>query len=488
MSREILRDAIVYLPARVIPAVAGVLAIPILTRLLAPEAYGHYLLATTSLTLIAGLSISWLVSVTIRFNVVYGVAALFKTCRALLFAAMLLGAALWVLVAFVLGAPFNGWQFALIGVGWIVVHSAFEYFAGWLRARERPAWYGAALSWRAIIGLLAGVALLLMGYEGGDFVLLGAAVAMAAALVVMPIGVLKDAHADTGHRGSDIGKAPLGEVLRYGIPAALSNMVIIGLSLADRYVVKAHLGTEAVAIYGANYDLAEKTIFFVNSMLLLSSSVIGFRIFERDGAEKAAEFLSSLMRLYLIAAPSLVVGLAVLAPYIVAAWLPERYAEGTGVLPIVASGGLFVGIMHRYSLSLSFYKRTDLIMWCSVGALVINLVSCWLLIPATGLLGAAASTAIAYASWLLLIRIAASQYPVPRFPWKTLLRVACAAGVAAAVMYATIERLAPGAMTLLCAFVLGMAAYLATLLLLREFSAAQLMHAVANAGRRSPST
>ena len=52
MSREVLRDAVIYLPAKVIPATIGVAAIPILTRMLSPEYYGQYVLAMTGLNLI----------------------------------------------------------------------------------------------------------------------------------------------------------------------------------------------------------------------------------------------------------------------------------------------------------------------------------------------------------------------------------------------------------------------------------------------------
>lgn len=262
-------------------------------------------------------------------------------------------------------------------------------------------------------------------------------------------------------------------MLRYGLPAAVSNLVIAGLSFADRYVIEGYLGTKAVAIYGANYDLAEKTIFFVNTTLLLSSSVMGFRIFEREGEAKAAEFIGDLMRFYLRVAPLIVVALMVLSPQIISVLLPAEYQQGAGVLGVVAVGGLCVGIMHRYSLILSFHKRTDSIMWCSGAALAINLLCCVLLIPVVGLMGAAVSTLLAYASWLFLIRLSARKHVVPSFPWTTLVRVVCAAAVAGAAMYWIVAAANAAAfIELTVSIAAGMAVYLLALLCFREIPVA----------------
>ena len=175
MSREVLRDAVIYLPARVIPALVWVVAITVLTRLLSPEQYGQYLLAMTTLMLIASFSFSWLVSVTIRFYIVYGVEPLFRICRPLLIVALFLSLVLWAVGVKLLGGVYSGTFFLSIGIFWLVVYGNFEYFAGWLRARNLAKAYSLALSWRSVAGLFISVALLLFGLQGGEIVILGAA-------------------------------------------------------------------------------------------------------------------------------------------------------------------------------------------------------------------------------------------------------------------------------------------------------------------------
>lgn len=468
MSREVLRDTIIYLPSKVIPGLVGVAAVPILTSLLPPEQYGQYLLAMTTLSLIVAFCISWLVSTIIRFNVICSIETLFQQTRRMLTFSILLACILWLVAAQLLGETFRSQLFIVAGLVWLIAYGGFEYFSGWLRGRNLAKAYSLAMSWRSVVGLLCVVTLLNLGFRDGPIVLLGFAAAMFLGLFFLPRYALKT---DSNQIKLDESKSNLGILLRYGIPVAISNLFTVGLSVVDRFIINIYFGAESVAIYGANYDLGEKTIFFVNSLLLLSSSVIGFRIFERDGGAKAAEFLARIMRLYLLVASPLVVAIAVLSPNIVMVLLPEEYHAGAFVLPIVAVGGLIVGVLHRYSLVLSFNRRTDMIMWCTACALAVNIGACIFLIPRYGILGAAFGTIFAYTSWLVFVRLAASNYLAPRFPWPTLIRVCVAALISAAAMYSIIyQNFTNNLFTFAFSSLFGFISYFVALILLNEIT------------------
>lgn len=464
MNRLILRELIIYLPARVGPALIALISVPVLTRLLPQRDYGDYLLALSSLTLIGALCVSWLVSVIVRFQAVHTVSSLARACRSMLLAALFSAILVWLLAAHLQGEPWSRGPYLWAGAAWVACYALFEYYVAWLRARNLPLAYSVALCWRSAGGLLLALPFLFAGIRNGATLLFAAAGAMALSLLVLPRIAMRPADnaLDRMNLSDDAHWAPL---LRYGLPAALSNLWITGLSVADRFVIKAYMGPEALAAYGASYDIAERTIFFVNTMLLLSSSVVSVQIFERDGQERAAEYLSHLLRIYLLGAAIVVTVMAVLAPQIVAVLLPSSYAIGATILPLVATAGLLVGIMHRYSIVLSFHRRTDVVMWCSALALLANLVGCLLLVPHIGLVGAALSTAIGYGAWLLFIRVAARPYLVPRFPWRTLMRVVFAAALAAIAMKAVALPTLP---SLLMSAVLGATIYLVALVVSRE--------------------
>lgn len=422
MSREVLRDSVVYLPARLIPALVSLISIPIFTRFVPALQYGQYLLVMSTLLLISSLCVSWLVSVVVRFKVVHGVCKLHRVMRRYLLISILLGCFLLGTLWFVyLDGELDDSSFLAAGALWLVGHAAFEYYAGWLRARNMAARYSAFLSWRALAGVLVSIALLYAGYRNALSLIAGSIIAILGALLIMPKAAIGGGEQKPPEA---VGEPSTTMLLRYGLPTALINLFTVGISLADRYVIQAYMGASAVAIYGANYDIAEKTVFFANSMLLLSSSVIGFRIFEQEGEHKAIEFLNSLMQLYLRVALPAVLVLAVLSPQFITLLLPAQYHEVGFIFPIVSVAGLLVGIMHRYSLVLSFHRRSVASMWCTGSALLVNLLASIVLVPAYGLLGAAVGTLIASASWLFFIRFTARHHKLPSFPWQTFSRVA----------------------------------------------------------------
>lgn len=464
MNRSILRDMVAYLPARVGPALVALLAIPILTRLLSPEAYGSYLLALTSLSLIGALCVVWVVSVVVRFHAAHSVSALARACTPLLAASIIVGCVLWLSVALVLGPPFNSMLYLAAGVLWLLMFGCFEYLAAWARARNRALYYSLAVCWRSIGTLVFAIIPLVHGLAKGEIVLIAASLAMLPVVLLLPAHTLRGEDVESANRDTRVGFRPL---LHYGLFAAMSNLSVAGLSMAPRYVVDAYLGGHAVAIYGASHDIAERSIFFVNAMLLLSSSVMGVQVFERQGEAAASEFLSRLLRIYLIGAVPIAAAIAALAPEIVGTLLPSAYAPGAVVLPLVAAAGVLVGILHRYSLLLSFHKRTDRLMWCGLAALGVNVAASLVFIPWLGLLGSGIATALGYASWLLFVLIAAMPYQAPRFPWLTLVRLLVAAALGAVAMRILA---APGIIMLGVALAVGLITIGGALLLSGEVS------------------
>jgi len=65
--REIVKDLGYYIPARVIPALTGIAAVVIYTRLLTPEQYGLYILAITTISITTSITFEWLNRAIIRY-------------------------------------------------------------------------------------------------------------------------------------------------------------------------------------------------------------------------------------------------------------------------------------------------------------------------------------------------------------------------------------------------------------------------------------
>jgi O-antigen/teichoic acid export membrane protein len=471
MSRTILSDTVKYLPAKVIPGIVSMLSVPLYTRVLPPSEYGQFVLTLSAVTMIGALCFSGINSSILRFHVLYGVQALHSFLRPKLLLATFIGWMLWILVAWTLHFPLQHISILFAGGIWIATQGQYEYLLSWFRSRRFAARFSAAISWRSLAGLSLSAIIARYGKLNSETLVIALAAAMAIGVPVLRRRAL------TVGKENGIGKSPLDAqaIARYGIPAALINLVTICLSNADRLLINRIVGVEAVAVYSASYDLAEKTIFSANSLFLLSTSVIGFKVFEKNGEAAAVAFLETLSRLYLLVAPPFVTFLWASARPIVAWLLPVSYSQGAIVVGVVAMSALLVGIMHRYSLLLSFHKRTDLIFRSSLVALVTNLVTCGLLIPSYGIAGAVAGTGFAYGIWLVSVRIAAARYQVPRFPWTTAIRVAVASIIEwTAIRYILRFTTEGGPAMLVGALIAGLAAYSVTLLFVREISLADM--------------
>lgn len=431
MNRLILRDFIAYLPARVIPALAALIGIPILTRLLAPAVYGEYLVVLTTLTLIGALSTSWIVSVVTRFRPIDTEGRLVALLRPFILVSIIGGIGGWFLIGFAFGGHSGETVLLVAGSVWLGTYTLSEYWTAKLRADEQALRYSFAICLRSVGGLATGIALIWWFRPDGSALLLGTAIASAIVILTRKREALARPH----HAAQ--GSTPFNgrELLRYALPVALSNLCVSALSFSNRYIVQAFLGDEAVAVYGASYDIAERSIFFLNAMMLLSSSVMAVKMFEREGEDAAANMLSALLRFYLLLAAIVVTVASVLAADIVGILLPVEYHQGWIILPIVSAGALLVGILHRYSLVLSFHKRTDIVLLCTLIALATNLFITALCVPRYGIVGGALGALGGYAVWLIAIRTSVRKYRAPRFPWLSSLRVVLACALAGSAMH-----------------------------------------------------
>ena len=109
---------------------------------------------------------------------------------------------------------------------------------------------------------------------------------------------------------------------------------------------------------------------------------------------------------------------------------PEGYWGAAPLIPILAFGLIFDGIMPMVNLGPAFTKRTILRTYTVITAAIINVILNYLLIPRFGPAGAAWATLIAFViQTTLALVVSLRLYPVP-YQYG---RVAIAAGAALAL-------------------------------------------------------
>jgi O-antigen/teichoic acid export membrane protein len=471
MIRDFIKDLLKYLPANVVPAILGFVAIPILTRLFAPADYGNYALVMATVSILA-LIIGWLNTSIIRFHPAYErdgkLGAFYSSVIKLLLITTAVVAVVFLIVVVLLKSHMSTqlYNLMLIGALLFVLMASFQVLQQFLRARRELYWYTGFSTWRSVAALGLGIALV-MGFRFGvEGLLWGNALSMAVALPLL--GRVSIGGKATPRARGLPGDATK-EMAKYGFPLVVGNLAAWILSLSDRYVLEFFRGAQEVGIYSASYTVSEHSILLLASLFLLAAGPLSMNIWEKEGVAKSQEFISKTTRYYLIICLPATVGLSVLAKPAIGVLTAAEYHEGYRIVALVMSGGFLLGLQHRFQAGLTFHKKTTHIMTVTIIAGLLNLGLNFWLVPRFGYMAAAVTTFISYAFLLAVMVFVSRKYFVWDFPFRSLGKVALASAVMAAVVYPIGNWLTSSALVnLIVGVCIGVVVYFVVLFLLRE--------------------
>ena len=313
------------------------------TRLLEPSAFGVYALVSAAAVLLNGMLFEWLRLVAAR--TLYdpaasrgidparadAVVALYAAVVLLFVAAV---AVLSLLDVGVAGVAARWWP---VLAGFALTEMALTLLQTVQRLRFRAwAYFWSAVA-RSLLALLLGVALVVGAGMGARGALLGIVVAQGAVAAASAL-------ADPLWRAMRpwcAARAPVAAALRLGYPLIASCALAYAASFADRFLLGATLGADAVGLYAAPVDLLQKTLVFLMMTINLTGYPTLVRAYEERGAAAARAVLQDNLELQLGLGLPAAMGLAVLAPGIVTLLLgPAFRAEGARLLPLVAAAAL----------------------------------------------------------------------------------------------------------------------------------------------------
>ena len=176
----------------------------------------------------------------------------------------------------------------------------------------------------------------------------------------------------------------------------------------------------------------------------------------------------------MIALPA-AVGLSVLAKPAINILTASGYHAGYKIVPWVVFGAFLVGVDHRFSRILTFYKRTHLTMYCVLSAALLNIGLNFLFVPKYGYMGAAVTTFISYVFMLISVIFVSRRFFTWEFPFKPLVKIACASAIMGIVVYYIGNGLTSSTLlNLTLGVVVGVVAYSLMLFLFQEFKPSEI--------------
>lgn len=418
----------IYTIATVIQLGAGILTIPILTRIVNPEEYG---------TITAALVVQAVLGTLAAFGLPAAISRIYfrghgpEGARALIAATALAATALAIVAE--LTGPL--WSQVFEGIDYgaelrLAVLSSIPIAVGIsaqtvLQASDRA---GAVVAFAATATLGAqGLGLVLAAGGGGPVgYLAGVTIGLYVALAIAWISAGVEL-GPLGRRGAG-GRALVRGALRVGLPTIPHGLALYLLSAGDRVVVERLEGLSAAGAYYIAYAVGSLAIFLVTALngawgpiLYGSEREVRWRFL----ADSAIE----VTRVVALAAGAIALG----APIALDLFAPADYdLSGLGtVSALVASSGLlYLWYITSYNV-IVWRGRTGILAVATPVSAVVNIALCALLIPPLGVDGAALATLISYGLLALLTWSRARR--LASIPWNHAANALAAAPAAAAL-------------------------------------------------------
>jgi O-antigen/teichoic acid export membrane protein len=426
--KKLLKHSSHYLAGLVASLVLGLISFPIFTRVFPVAAFGLIDLAQKVLLLSTAGAKAGLQNAALRFydhrrfagdsaaaqtyfsTMLFGVLATSGTV------AVLFVAVVGLSPSSLIGAPIAGLLWFLAAL--IILRAAGAMLWAFLRVEERTKAFNASAIGTKAATIAAVCALLPWTGATARTYFAGVTAVEAALVVVLALPLL--------WRGT---LAPLRCDLRlfrasasFGLPLVAYESAFTLLGSADRFLVRHHLGADALGYYSVAYGLAQHVNELLITPLNLAFMPICMRLWTTEGREKTIQFLSVSMKLYLMAAGCIFAVGAASARDTLILLASSKYAGAERLIPVLLAGLLIYTLHVFVAAGLFIHGRTLQMAGILLGCVALNIGMNWLLLPRLGLSGAAVSGLASYALCIAILAWASHRVLPVRIGWLPIAR------------------------------------------------------------------
>ncbi|WP_075603853.1 oligosaccharide flippase family protein [Saccharicrinis aurantiacus] len=210
------------------------------------------------------------------------------------------------------------------------------------------------------------------------------------------------------------------EMLRYGFPVALGNMVNVAFAFTDKYFINIFSNLKQVGTFTLSHKISN-----VVNLLVVNSFISAYMhsYFKTvDSSDSDSFFSRSFTYFYLVISFfSLLIILFIDELVLVLTANNEQYGGSSAIIPVLTIGLIFGGVRQMLLLPINKVKKTKVIGIVSVVAGAINVLLNYLLIPEWKALGAAYATGIVQLLSALTLLYFTLKYVKMKFEWLRLL-------------------------------------------------------------------
>lgn len=397
-------DTALYLPAKAIEGIMGIIIINIFTTyFFKPDVIAGYSFGTTLVNMVNLILMGWISQSSTRYVSHYQnngeESDFFKTIITIWAISSFTIVSLSVIILLLLrnGAAELYWLYIFMFIGYNMVQILLPLLAFMRRIR-----LNLLLSIGSSLLKLVVTYLLVLILNNNDrspaaaLLAYGITDLFIALIVIWRLKLTK--HVRAGKGSKDIFR----NLFAFSLPFLGVNITTALLNLSDRLIVKPLAGDAQMGIYHYNYLIPGTVFPMISTGVMRGVYPILLQNFKKDEPEQAAELLSQAIRYFLLLALPALTGLIALSTMISRVILGADYFEGGFVISFVAAGVFCSGFVEFSNKAWEMSANTKPILKNAALSTALNLSVNILLIPVFGYRIAAVSTFLSFFVYLCL--------------------------------------------------------------------------------------
>ena len=334
----------------------------------------------------------------------------------------------WLLITTTVGAaiavPFAGLlselllaernaTLVLVAIGGLWIFTNYELLLALFRLDERARAYLITSSINVLLTIGLTVWLVVGLHEGAEGLLLGNFGASA----VVYFGLLLF---QRKRLGIELAPKLLQPMLRFGVPTMPAEISIFSLNFVDRFLLVRFSGLGQAGLYSIAVKFSQVVIVVVRAFQL-AWPPLAYSIREDSEARRA---YAMIVTYYLFVCTWIVVGLALLARWLLRLLVADQFFAAWKAIPFVATGAMLYGLYLVLIVIIGRVGRTEFNFPVVGSAMLVNIGLNLVLIPPFGIVGAGLSLVGSYLCMLVALYFIGRRFFVVPFQWLRLLRIA----------------------------------------------------------------
>lgn len=474
------KDTIIYMLAKGIEGVVGIVTMSVMTYLFATAQMGYYSTVNIAITTIGMVAIQWLVQSVLRYINKYDIEGRHEEFYSTVFSAWLkvnlTVGSIALIALIILKLCFDNIEVVqsftsvytypvfICGILWFVTYNTAQLMISMLAA-VREAKLNLILSMITVCGKLMFMVIFCKLWTSKiEWIFLSYFITDG---IVSVIGMkrLKILSYLKGKADKDI----LKELMDYGMPLMGNQLATSVLNKSDIYIITIALGASAAGIYQTNYSLIATAFTLLNASVMRGCYPTILRAWSEGKKDDVQRLLNEAVRMYMLVAIPAVAGVFAVSDSAAFALFDSEYVEGHIVMFWVALGMMFLGLTEYSIKHWELNANTNAIFKRSLIGGAVNVGLNLVLVKLTGsYFIASITTFIGFFVYFVLARYGTRNY----LKWEIKPRRFFNILLSAVIMVAAIEilkRMLPNSKLCLALFVIcGIIVYGAILVLTGE--------------------